>query len=39
MPGITMPPDASISLRAVGHVEVRADRLDPVADDQDVGVA
>ena len=36
MPGITMPPDASISRRAVGHVEAGADRRDPVADDQHV---
>ena len=38
IPGITMPPDASTSRVPSGDVEARTDRLDPVADDQDVAV-
>ena len=38
MPGITMPPDASISCVPSGTSRLGADRLDLVADDQDVAV-
>ena len=38
MPGITMPPVASISARRSGAVQPDADRGDPLADHQHVGV-
>ena len=39
MPGITMPPAASISVVPVRDVERRADGRDPLAFDEDVRVA
>ena len=37
-PGVRMPPRRVDLERALGHLELRADRLDRVADDEHVGV-